>query len=104
MDENSKGNHTKEQMQGWRRIPQENWGLVITRTEEIKRRVLTRHEVFEPGLVADTILPCLHHPLVMPMENVLHTLILLLHVSAPIAVLLAVEDPVAEGVGTRVHG
>ena len=87
-------------MQGWRRIPQQNRGLVITRTKELKWRVLTRHEVFEPGLVA----PRLPHPLVMPMENVLHTLILLLHVPAPIAVLLAVEDPVAEGVGTRVHG
>ena len=91
-------------MQGWRRIPQQNRGLVITRTKELKWRELTRHEVFEPGLVADTILPCLPHPLVMPMENVLHTLILLLHVPAPIAILLAVEDPVAEGVGTWVHG
>ena len=87
-------------MQRWRWIAEQNGRLVVSWAKEVKRRVLTGHKVLEPGLVAIS----LRHPSIMPLHDVLHTLVLQLEVSPSVAVLSPVEDPVAEPIGARMHG
>ena len=91
-------------MQQARRIEEEHPCVTICWIKEIKRSKLAVHEVRELRLVTmPTTWPGIQ-PLQVPLQAVVGRLVSLLAVSAKLAMLAPIEDPVAESIRTVVGG